>query len=327
MKVLLTGGNGFVGSHIFEVLLEMPAQVVLLVRSGADLSFIRSRLTGVDVHFGSLDTPVAIETAVAGADAVIHCAGKTKALHVSEYDTVNHRGTQNMISAVNAHRDSIKHFIYISSLAVSGPGDRQRPAREDDPPQPVSAYGRSKLRGEAVVTEQARVPWTILRPAAVYGPRDVDFLKVFRSVKQRLMPMINRGERPLSLVYVRDVAEAVRRCLASCRAEGKIFHVAAQPPCTDRSLFQEVASQMNIRPLRLNLPAASLYPICLFNELAARITGRPQILNYQKVAELRASGWVCATEHIRNQLGFEAQTSLAEGVRRTLAWYRRQGWL
>ena len=327
MRVLLTGGNGFVGSHILEVLLETQARVSLLLRPKADLNYIRKRLTDTTTHLGALDEPKTLENAIEDNDTVIHCAGRTKALHSAEYDTVNHDGTKNIITAVNAHRDRIKHFIYISSLAVSGPGDLHRPAREDDSPQPVSAYGRSKLLGEKVVMELSQVPWTILRPAAVYGPRDSDFFNAFKSVRQRIMPLINRGARYLSLIYVRDLAEAVCCCLENGRAVGKIFHVAAEPPCTDKALFQEIARQMGVRPLRLNLPSATLYPICLFNDILSRITGRPQILNFQKVPELRAPGWVCATEHIRSELGFEAKTSLPDGVHRTLAWYRRQGWL
>ena len=327
MKVLLTGGNGFVGSHILEILLEMQSRVALLLRPNADLSFIRNRLTDTTVHLGGLDDPNIMGNATDGADAVIHCAGKTKAVCKTEYDVVNHDGTKNVITAVNTLRDSVKHFIYISSLAVSGPGDLQRPAREDKPPQPVTAYGRSKLRGEKVVMELAQVPWTILRPAAVYGPRDSDFFNAFKSVKQRIMPLINGGERYLSLVYVRDLAAAVRCCLENPRSNGKIFHVAAEPPCTDKALFQEIAVQMGVRPLPLNLPSAMLYPICFFNDLLSRITGRPQILNFQKIPELRAPGWVCNTEHIRNELGFTAETTLPEGIHHALAWYRRQGWL
>ena len=327
MKVLLTGGNGFVGSHILEILLEMQSRVALLLRPNADLRFIRNRLTDTIVHRGDLDDPQIMENAIDGADAVIHCAGKTKALHKAEYDIVNHDGTKKIITAVNTRRNYIKHFIYISSLAVSGPGDRQRPARENDPPKPVTPYGRSKLLGENAVIERARTPWTILRPAAVYGPRDSDFFNAFKSVKQRIMPLINGGERPVSLVYVRDLAAAVRCCLENPRSNGKIFHVAAEPPCTDKSLFQEIAGQMSVRPLPLNLPSATLYPICLFNDLRSRITGRPQILNFQKIPELRAPGWVCDTEYIRNELGFTAETALPEGIQHTLSWYRRQGWL
>jgi nucleoside-diphosphate-sugar epimerase len=327
MKVLLTGGNGFVGSHIIEVLREMQAHVTLLLRPNADLSFIRNHLTDTTVHLGGLIDIKIMENAIDGADAVIHCAGKTKALHKTEYDIVNHDGTRNVITAANTHRDSIKHFIYISSLAVSGPGDRQRPAREDNPPQPVTAYGRSKLRGEKAVMELAQVPWTILRPAAVYGPRDSDFFNAFKSVKQRIMPLISGGERYLSLVYVRDLALAVRCCLENKGSIGKIFHVATEPPCTDKALFQEIAVQMGVHPLSVSLPSAMLYPICLLNDLLSRITGRPQILNFQKIPELLAPGWVCATERIRNELGFTAETALPEGIQHALSWYRRQGWL
>ncbi len=327
MKVFLTGANGFVGSHILEILLEMKADLVLLLRSTSDTRFITGSLPGVNIHHGSLDDPDILETAMRGVDAVIHCAGKTKALKVAQYDAVNYHGTRNVVSAANAHRNSIKHLIHISSLAVSGPGDLQRPARETEPPRPVSAYGRSKQRGEEAVVSESRVPWTVLRPAAVYGPRDADFFNVFRLMKKRIMPVIGGGKRPLSLVYVRDVARSVRYCLGREEAIGKVYHVAADPPSSDEALSQEIAGQMGIRPLRLILPASALYPLCLVQEALSQLTGRPSILSRQKVAELRAPGWVCATDQIRRDLNFEAATSLEDGVGRTLAWYRSRGWL
>lgn len=327
MKVLLTGGNGFLGSHILELLLGMKTNVVLLLRPTGNIRFISRYLSKVHVHHGSLNDPATLQSAMQDVDAVIHCAGKTKALKSSEYDTVNYHGTQNIVSAVNSHRNSIKHLVHISSLAVSGPGDLHRPARETEKPRPVSTYGRSKLRGEKVVTHESRVSWTVLRPAAVYGPRDFDFFNIFRWVKKGIIPMVGGGGKPLSLVYVQDMARAVQCCLEQEAAFGKIYHVAADPPCSDEAMVHEIAGQMQIKPFCLNLPVATLYPICLIQEMISRITGQQNILNLQKIAELRASGWVCATERIRHDLGFEAAISLKQGVKQTLAWYRSQGWL
>ena len=327
MKVFLTGANGFVGSHILEILLEMKAEPVLLLRSTSDTRFIAGSLSGVQIHHGSLDDPDILQTAMRGVDAVIHCAGKTKALKVVEYDTVNCHGTQNVVTAANSHRNTIKHLVHISSLAVSGPGDLKRPARESAPPRPVSAYGRSKQRGEEAVVNKSRVPWTILRPAAVYGPRDTDFFHMFRLMKKRILPLIGGGKRSLSLVYVRDVARSVQRCLGQKEAIGKIYHVAADPPTSDEVLSQEIAGQMGVRPLRLIVPAFALYPLCLIQEALSKLTGRPNILNRQKVAELLAYGWVCTTDQILHDLEFTAETSLEEGVRQTLAWYRDRGWV
>jgi nucleoside-diphosphate-sugar epimerase len=217
--------------------------------------------------------------------------------------------------------------LYISSQAVSGPGSLQQPATESDAPHPVSVYGRSKLQGENAVRKHSRVPWTVLRPAAVYGPRDRDFLNVFIAVKRRVMPILGGSARPISLIYGPDVAAAVMACIACDRAMGKIYHVAAASPCTEEELMREIAARLHVRALRIRVPRAGLYLACLLQELQSRLSGRPAILSFQKMPELLAPGWVCSTTQIREDLDYTASTRLSEGVAQTLNWYRREGWM
>ena len=264
---------------------------------------------------------------MSGVEAVIHCAGKIKALHSSDFYRVNQAGTCNMVMAANACRESVRHLVYISSLAVSGPGVLGRPAEETGEPRPVSVYGHSKWLGEIEVRQHCRVPWTILRPAAVYGPRDTEFLPVFQKVKRRVMPLLSGAKRPSTWFTGRMWR---LRSSAPCmheRGAGGTYHVAAEPPCTDEEFMQEIAGQLRCRPLRLPIPRSALYLACVIQEILSRVTGRPNILSRQKLPELLAPGWVCSTDRIRNDLGFTAPTSLREGVTQTLDWYRREGWV
>jgi len=327
MRVLLTGGNGFVGSHILDVLREAGHEVALLLRRTSNTDFIRSHLSEVEVRYGSLADAGSLEAAVRGAHVVIHCAGKTKAVSVSEFNAVNREGTRNLVSAANKCGGTLRRLVLISSLAAGGPGVPERPSRESDPPRPVSAYGRSKLGGEREVTRRSEAPWTILRPAAVYGPRDGEFLALFRAVKRRIMPVFDKGGKRFSLVHVRDVARAVLRCLSCEDALGKIYNVAAEPPCSNAELLGEIAGRMGVRALRVPVPFPVLYAVCLAREAVSRVTRRPDILSRDKLAELRAPGWVCSTERIRRDLGFVAGTTLRAGVAETLEWYRSHGWL
>ena len=201
--------------------------------------------------------------AVRGADCVIHCAGKTKAVRAAEYDAVNLEGTRNVVRAVNAEKATVKHLVHISSLAANHPAGADSPALETDAPRPVSEYGRSKLRAEELVRESCEAPFTILRPAAVYGPRDADFLPVFKAVRRHLMPLIGGGRMQLSLVYVGDVAAAALRCLGNPQAYGKTYHVASPEPCTTRDFLREIAAAMNVRAVPVSIPLALLYPVAL----------------------------------------------------------------
>lgn len=327
MKVFLTGASGFVGSHVLDSLRAGHHEVSILLRRTSDTRFVSRHVSGVTVHFGSLDDLSVLRKAMSGVEAVIHCAGKTKALHSSEFYRINQAGTRNMVMAANACRESLRHLIYISSQAVSGPGVLTCPAEETGDPRPVSVYGHSKRLGEIEIGRHCRVPWTILRPAAVYGPRDTEFLPVFKKVKQRVMPLLSGAKRSLNMVYGPDVAAAVLSTLMNERAAGGTYHVAAEPPCTDEEFMQEIATQMRCRPLRLPIPRSALYLACVIQEFLSRASGRPNVLSRQKLPELLAPGWVCSTDRIRQDLGFTALTSLKEGVGRTLEWYQRKGWV
>jgi len=327
MKVLLTGASGFVGSHILDQLCAAGHPVRVLLRKTSRTQFIEDRLPGVEVRYGSLTDPVAMFEAVRGADCVIHCAGKTKAVRAAEYDEVNLEGTRNVVRAVNAEKGTVKHLVHISSLAANHPAGADAPALETDAPRPVSDYGRSKLRAEELVRETCEAPFTILRPAAVYGPGDADFLPVFKAVRRHLMPLIGGGRMQLSLVYVGDVAAAALRCLGNSPAYGKTYHVASPEPCATRDLLREIAAVMNVRTVPIFIPLALLYPAALARELLARATGKPNILSRQKLKEMKAPGWVCSTDLIRRDLGFTADTRLRDGIARTITWYEQNGWL
>jgi nucleoside-diphosphate-sugar epimerase len=327
MKVFLTGASGFVGSHVLDSLSAGDHEVSILQQRTSNTRFISRHVPGVTAHLGSLGDLSVLTKAMSGVEAVIHCAGKTKAVCSSEFYRVNQEGTRNVVMAANACRESLRRLVFISSQAVSGPGVLSRPAKETDDPRPVSLYGHSKLLGEAEIRQHCRVPWTILRPAAVYGPRDTDFLPVFQKVKQRIMPLLSGATRSLNMVYGPDVAAAVLCSLMHERGGGGTYHVAAEPPCTDEEFMQEIATQLQVRPVRLPIPRAGLYLACVIQEILSRVTGRPSILSRQKLPELLAPGWVCSTGRMWHDLGFRAPTSLREGVGRTLEWYRRKGWV
>jgi len=327
MKVLLTGATGFVGSHILDALRAAGLPVRLLLRRTSNTRFIRSHLPHVELFYGSLHDSASLEEAVRGVECVIHCAGKTKVARTRDYYAVNRDGTRNLVRAINERGRGVRHLVHISSRAASGWGTTDSPPAEEDGRAPASHYGMSKLLGEREVTHGSRVPYTVLRPSAVYGPRDTDFLHLFRTVRLRLMPLFDGGRQQVNLVYVRDVAEAVLRVLGEPGAFGRVYHVASPHVSTSRELMEEIARQMRVRAVPLHLPTAALYPVCALQQALSRLSGRPSILNLDKYRELRAAGWVCSVERIRRELGFVASTPLAEGVRLTLGWYRKHGWL
>jgi len=327
MKVLLTGGNGFIGSRILRQLVAEKIPAVVLLRPTGSRHLIQDCLDGIEVRAGSLDEPSTLTEALKEVTHVIHGAGKTKALRRKEFAQVNVGGTQRLLDAVRASAGSVQRFVQLSSLAACGPGTTVDPAREDDPPQPVSAYGHSKLAAERLLWDLDDLPGVVLRPGAVYGPGDVDFLQLFRTVRRGFIPQFGGGLQPLNLVYADDLARLTVRCLTDPRAVGRTFHVAHPQPTTAGEVGRVVAAALGIKARSVSLPSALLTPISWGGELIARFTGRPSILSVDRRQELTAPGWVCDTGRLWRELNWECDTALEEGMRRTAAWYREAGWL
>jgi nucleoside-diphosphate-sugar epimerase len=327
VKVLLTGANGFIGSHILDLLLQHGFDVACLLRKTSDTRFIEPCLPRVEVRYGSLDSPESLREAARGVDAVIHCAGRTKAVRKREFYEVNAEGTRNVVAACNASADSVRHLIYISTLSVSGPGSTESPAREDAPPRPVSAYGRSKHLAEDHVRRDCRVPYTIFRPAAVYGPRDRDLFVAFKTVHDGVLLLIRGGKQLVSFVYVTDVAEAVLKAIGCAGAYGNTYHLAHPVPWSQRAFLSKIADAMGAKPRPVVVPVPVLYPAALLWSVWSWATKRPRMLSLSKLPELTAPGWVCTTAQAAADLGFVAGIPLDEGVRLTLDWYRTNGWL
>jgi len=326
MKVLLTGASGFVGSHVLDLLVARGIPTVVLLRQTSSPRFIQARLSRVEARLGAVTEPASLRAAVCGVTHVIHCAGSTKAARADEFHEVNCLGTRHLLDAINQAGGQVRRLVFISSLAAAGPAPASRPAREDAAPRPVSAYGRSKLAAEEAVRESCRAESVILRPPGVYGPRDAEFLKLFKAVKAHLCPVFGGG-RAFSLVFVRDLAEAVLACLTHPAAVGRIFNVAHPAPATAASMAREIAAQMRTWTLSLPLPVQALYPVCLAQEALSRLTGRASVLSRQKYAELRAAGWVCDPSRLSREVDFGCSTALGAGVAETLAWYRDHHWL
>jgi nucleoside-diphosphate-sugar epimerase len=315
-----------VGSHILDSLRRHGIDTVLLLRSNSPTRFLEPHLKDVEVRHGSVSDLTSLMKATAGVTHVIHCAGRTKAVRPFEFYEVNEAGTRNVVQAVNAQDPAIQRLLHISSLAVSGPATPEKPVTEQAPPNPISTYGKSKLAGELEVTKHCRVPFTILRPPAVYGPRDTGFLSMFKAVKCHLLPRPKRNQF-LSLIYAKDLAEAVVACLARKETAGEIYFVASPEQVTGRAIAEEIAAQMHRRTIPCPIPPPVLWTVCLVQETISRLTGKPSLLNLQKFTELRACGWVCDGSKLQRDIGFECKTRLSQGIPETLNWYTSQGWL
>jgi len=327
MKVLLTGANGFVGSHVLDRLLELNLPTAVLLRPTSDRGFISAQLSCIEVRHGSLDDPASLDAALEGITHVIHCAGATKALNRDGFFAVNQLGTRHLVAATNRRANQIQRFLLVSSLAAAGPGTAEHPRREQDPSAPVSEYGQSKLAAEQEVTRDCRAEWTIIRPPAVYGPRDREFLRLFKAVRSHVQPRFGGGLQPLTLVYAPDLAGVIVATLMHPNAAREIFFAGAPEVVTTGELIARAATAMGSWTIPLPLPNAVLWCACQWAGFITRLTGKANVLSAQKWPELKAPGWVCDVSRLNSEVGYDCRTTLTEGVTKTRMWYEAQGWL
>jgi nucleoside-diphosphate-sugar epimerase len=325
-RVLVTGGTGFVGSHLVELLIRKGYPPVCLVRDPK-----RTRwLAGMDVEMiaGDCRDRSSLERAVRGVSFVIHAAGLTKARHSRDYYDVNHLGTRNILEACARHNPAIRKFVLLSSLAAAGPSRNGQPVRERDAPQPVSDYGRSKLKAEEEVLRfKDTFPVSILRPSAVYGPRDRDMFELFLWASRGFTLEIAGGDRTISPVYVKDVASAILASVEKETPKGRIYFVADSRPW-DWAGFREVLLRTGgVRARNVVIPEEAAYLLGLISEFGSLFTGRPALLNRQKVREAVQRSWVCDTGSAEQELGFFPAYSLEQGLQMTWQWYRENNWL
>jgi nucleoside-diphosphate-sugar epimerase len=324
MLALVTGGHGFIGSHLVRRLLEDGHRVRVLARPGSRLD----RLEGLPVEVARADLAVdaGLEAAVAGADWVFHLAGALKGFREADLLRVNRDGTRRLAAACRAGAPGLARFLLVSSLAAGGPSPGGgRPRTEDDPPAPVSWYGRSKLEGERAAMASG-LPVVILRPPVVFGPEDRDVLGYFRLAKRGLLPVPGPGSRRYSLVYAPDLADGLVRAAQAPCAAGNLFHLTG--PDLDWADFgRRIAGALG-RPARvLALPEGLVRACGLGADLWARLRGRPGIFSSQKVREMLAPGWVASPDKARRVLGWTAPTDLDRALQETVRWYQDHGWL
>ena len=324
MKALVTGATGFVGSHVCDVLAARGDTVVVLARDAARAAPL-ARL-GARVALGTLEDDAALAAAVAGVDVVYHLAGLTAAVSEAAYLQVNEHGTRRLAQAVRAASPAPR-FVYVSTQAVLGPSAPGQALDEDAPCRPLTAYGRSKLAGEAVVRATEGLAWTIVRPPAVYGPRDREFLKLFQLVRTGLAPVFGWGLQQLSLVYAPDLADAIVRAGTTPAAVRQTYHAAHPEVVTTRELAMAVGRAVGRTPLIIPVPGAVATPLVSVIGRIAAARGRLSTLNADKMAEFLAPAWVVSSAKAERELGWRAGHGLAEGLRLTAAWYREAGWL
>ena len=326
LRALVTGATGFIGSHLVEALLKRGLQVRCLVRKTSDLSWLRD--LPIEMVSGDCHDKDSLKEAVKDVDQVFHLAGVTKAIEEKTYFEINAFGTENLINACLENDPRLRKFIYLSSQAASGPCQNGGKKKESDRCEPVSAYGHSKRMGEEfVLAHSHEIPLLILRPSAVYGPRDRDLYAFFKLLSKRIKPCLSGQDQHISLCYVKDIIQAILLAIETHEASGEICFLSDGQDYRLKDVGDIFAQVMGITPVCIRVPEWIILGIASFSEYLSKLSGRPPLLNKGKVEEMIQKNWVCDITKAKTLLGFEPQFKLSQGAKLTYEWYKKENWL
>jgi len=320
MKILVTGGTGFIGSHLIrELLKDDRNRVYALVRDTAKLKNCDFKGPVTAIH-GDLFSS---EPFPAGIELVFHLAALTKIISPQEFIHINHEGTLSLLEKLQALK-KLQKVVLLSSLAAAGPNREPEALREAMPAKPVSLYGKSKLAQEKLFGEHCPAPHVIIRAPIVFGPGDMDMLDAFRMVRRGIIPVLGRKERRYSVIYVKDLVRGMIAAATSpCQSE--VFYIANEEPVEWQDFLREASRLLGRKKTRrIIIPEILGRGLAELSEIRIRAFKRKAIFNRDKFNEMKFPAWVCSSEKIAALLHFQPRVPLLEALQETIRWYKER---
>ncbi|MEI6681446.1 MAG: NAD(P)-dependent oxidoreductase [Bacteroidota bacterium] len=332
-NILITGASGFIGSFLVEEGLKKGFTVFAGIRRSSSRQYLRDpRIRFLEFDFSSTDKvketlQECLEQNIR-FQYIIHNAGLTKARQKEDFHRVNCQNTIHFLVALQQTGMVPEKFIFISSLAAFGPGNpiTGEPVRLADEPRPVELYGKSKLAAERYIATLTDFPWLIVRPTGVYGPKEKDYFVFFKTINRGLEPYIGFKKQILTFIYVRDLVRLIFLALPSSHLR-KAYFVADGKEYTAEEFAAITRQALGRKTIRFTVPLALVKAIAVGGETLAGMWGGTPTLNSDKYNVLSSTNWRCEVEPLERDFGFKAEYDLEKGVKESIAWYRKEGWL
>lgn len=329
MKILVTGATGFIGSHLVERLVGDGHKVIAFVRDSDSKTYAEGlealEKLGVEMFHGDILDSKSIETAARGKDVVFHLAAIARPMAIpdKEYFTVNEHGTRNVLDA--CLKCGTKKVIHMSSLSAVGPTRGDKPMDEKSPLMPVDVYGESKMAAEKVVHEYVMrgLDVIILRPSMVFGPRDRELLKLFKTINMGIFPIRN-GKGYIEFLYVENLVDA---CLLAAKngKKGEIYHINNGKSYHIQEISSCIADAEGKKLLPIRLPNFLLVFAGLAVEALSKIIGKYPLFCRSTVIWMTRSFWYTTSSKAAKELGYKPKYSIEDGVKKTVDYYRQTG--
>jgi nucleoside-diphosphate-sugar epimerase len=326
LKAFITGATGFVGSHLADALLAKGYEVYCLKRKTSSTKW----LDGKNIKYvdGDLFSNEALENTIKDMDYVYHVAGVVKSKDKAGFIKGNQLATKNLIEITYKVNPKIKKFVHVSSLAAVGPAIGCDVVTEESPYNPITTYGITKRDAELEVMKyKDKMNVTIVRPPAVFGPRDTEVFIYFQTFAKGLNSVIGLKEKFLTLVYVEDLVDGIVLAGEKEEANGQKYFVGFDEPYNWKQIGEITGKLLGKRALKIALPHFFVFTVGAIAQFFAGFSDKPATLNLEKCRDITQVRWVCSNEKIKNELGFKPKYTLEEAFKKTIDWYKEQGWI
>lgn len=333
-KILITGASGFIGSATVDKALQLGYETWAGIRARSSHVYLQDeRIRFVEFDYADKEKLKAqiwrFNDENGRFDYIIHIAGLTKAVNKTDFESVNYTQVKNFVEALTETDSIPESFIFMSTLGALGVGDEldYTPISNNCTPNPNTAYGKSKLKAENFLKSIPHFPYVILRPTGVYGPRDKDYLILMKTVKKGLSVGAGFRKQLLSFIYIDDLVNIVFSCIKA-GVRRKEYLVSDGDSYTDAQ-FNAIVQQAlhRKRVVRLKAPLFIVKPAALISEKCAALLGKATTFNTDKYKIMKQRNWACDIAPLRNDIDFKPSFRLKEGVEKTVAWYKENGWL
>jgi len=323
---VVTGANGFVGSHLVDYLIEKGDEVHCLVRKSSNLRWLKGK--NVTIHDCGLFDLEGLKKVLNNIDYLYHVAGVVKAKKEEGYFKGNVETTKNLLDTVLEVAPNIKRVLVVSSLTASGPAKLGKPVNEDTPPHPITTYGRSKLAQEELVkTYMDKIPITIVRPPAIFGERDTEIYLFFKTYQKGLMSLIGFNKKELSLIYVKDLVNGIYLAATNEKAKGEVYFISSNEFYTWPQIGEVLQKIVNKKAITLRLPHTIVYGVAAVAQFFSMFSSKAATFNLEKARDFVQEAWTCDPTKAERDLGYKQNYSLEESLKRTIDWYRAEKWL
>lgn len=323
---VVTGGTGFVGSHLVDLLLDKGYEVRCITRKSSDLKWLKNK--GVKIFDCGLYNKEALKEVIREADHVYHVAGVVKSKTKEGYFRGNVDTTRTLIEATLESNPNLKRFLVVSSQTVTGPSIDGKPVNEETECRPITTYGKSKLEEEKLVLSfKDKLPITICRAPAVYGERDTEIFIYFKTFSKGLTTTIGFNEKKLSLIHVLDLVNGFYLAATNEKSKGQIYFISSEEFYTWTQINTITSKIIGKNPIVIKVPHFLVYTIAAIAQFAAVFSSKPATLNIEKAKDITQQYWICDTSKAVRELGYHQNISIEEGIRRTIEWYKKMNWI